>query len=149
MGAQADLNASLSWGLWAPHPADTPEKLAVVESLRQRRVLVYPRPEGLDYVWPDARFCRCVYVGDEPRDQTYARLGPEQKLERERETAAKEREAAAPLTRARQFGWGLGWCARRGPVRPPGQVAASARPASCCLLARNRRRARRAGGRAI
>ena len=48
-------------------------------------------------------------MGDEPRYQTYARLGLEQKLERERETAAKEREAAALLTSARQFGWGLGW----------------------------------------
>lgn len=91
------------------HPADTPEKLAVVVALRQRRVLVYQRPEGLYYVWPDARFCRCLYVGDEPRYQTYVRLGLEQKLERERATAAEEREAAALLASAREFGWGFGW----------------------------------------
>jgi hypothetical protein len=70
-------------------------------------VLVYQRPDGRDYVWPDARFCRCLYVGDEVRYQVYVRLGLEQKLERERETAAEEREAAELFTSARD--WGFGW----------------------------------------
>lgn len=48
-------------------------------------------------------------MGDEPRYQTYVRLGLEQKLERERATAAEEREAAALLASAREFGWGFGW----------------------------------------
>jgi len=89
------------------HPADTPAKLAAVEALRERRVLVYQRPDGRYYVWPDARFCRCLYVGDEVRYQVYVRLGLEQKLERERETVAEEREATALFTSARD--WGFGW----------------------------------------
>jgi hypothetical protein len=43
------------------------------------------------------------YVGDEVRYQVYVRLG----LERERETAAEEREAAELFTSARD--WGFGW----------------------------------------
>ena len=46
-------------------------------------------------------------MGDEARYQAYVRLGLEQKLERERETAAEEREAAALFTSARD--WGFGW----------------------------------------
>ncbi len=46
-------------------------------------------------MWPDARFCRCFYIGSEPQYQEYARLGFEQKLARERQTAAEENEAAS------------------------------------------------------
>jgi len=74
--------------------ADTPEKLASLQAMTQRRILVYTRLGQLYYVWPDARFCRCFYVGSEPQYQEYARLGFEQKLARERQTAAEENEAA-------------------------------------------------------
>jgi hypothetical protein len=57
-------------------------------------------------VWPGARFCRCLYVGDEARYQAYMRLDLEQELEREHETAAEEREAAALFTSA--WDWGSG-----------------------------------------
>jgi hypothetical protein len=75
--------------------ADTPEKLASLQAMTQRRILVYTRLGQLYYVWPDARFCRCFYVGSEPQYQEYARLGFEQKLARERQTAAEENEAAS------------------------------------------------------
>lgn len=85
------------------HPADTPRKLGAVEALRERRVLVYQRRHGRYHVWPDARICRCLYVGDEARYQACVRLDLEQKLERERETAAEEREPAALFTSARDW----------------------------------------------
>ena len=75
--------------------ADTPEKLASLQAMTQRRILVYNRLGQPYYVWPDARFCRCVYIGSEPQYQEYARLGFEQKLARERQTAAEENEAAS------------------------------------------------------
>ena len=46
-------------------------------------------------------------MGDEARYQAYVRLGLEQTLERERETGAEEREAAALSASARD--WGFGW----------------------------------------
>ena len=74
--------------------ADTPEKLASLKAMTQRRILVYTRLGQPYYVWPDARFCRCFYIGSEAQYQEYARLGFEQKLARERQTAAEENEAA-------------------------------------------------------
>lgn len=75
--------------------ADTAEKLASLQALTQRKILVYKRQDRLYFVWPDARFCKCLYLGNEAQYQEYARLGFEQKLERERQTAAWEHEAAA------------------------------------------------------
>ena len=74
--------------------ADTPEKLASLKAMTQRRILVYTRLGQPYYVWPDARFCQCFYIGSEAQYQEYARLGFEQKLARERQTAAEENEAA-------------------------------------------------------
>ena len=75
--------------------ADTPEKLASLQGMTQRRILVYTRLGRPYYVWPDARFCRCFYIGSEAQYQEYARLGFEQRLARERQTAAEENEAAS------------------------------------------------------
>jgi hypothetical protein len=75
--------------------ADTPEKLASLQALTQRKILVYKRQDRLYFVWPDARFCKCLYRGNEAQYQEYARLGFEQKLDRERQTAAWEHEAAS------------------------------------------------------
>jgi hypothetical protein len=75
--------------------ADTPEKLASLQALTQRKVLVYKWQDRLYFAWPDARFCQCLYLGNEAQYQKYTRLGFEQKLERERQTAAWENEAAS------------------------------------------------------
>lgn len=77
--------------------ADTAEKLASLQALTQRKILVYKRQDRLYFVWPDARFCKCLYLGNEAQYQEYARLGFEQKLERERQTAAWEHEATSLL----------------------------------------------------
>ena len=53
----------------------------------------------------DARIC--LYVGDESRYQAYVRLGLEQKTRAGARDAAKQREAAALFTSARD--WGFGW----------------------------------------
>ncbi len=85
--------------------ADTPEKLIALQALTQRKILVYRQPDRLYFVWPDARFCKCLYLGSEAQYQEYTRLGFEQKLARERATAAEEREAAALFERS----WGPWW----------------------------------------
>ena len=85
--------------------ADTPEKLASLQAITQRKVLVYTWLGQPYYVWPDARFCRCFYIGSEPQYQEYARLGFEQKLAQERQTAAEENEAASLFAES----WGPSW----------------------------------------
>lgn len=86
-------------------PADTPEKLASLQALGQRKILIYTWQDRLYFAWPDARFCKCLYLGNEAQYQEYVRLGFEQKLERERLTAAEELEAAALFERS----WGPWW----------------------------------------
>jgi len=85
--------------------ADTPEKLASLQAITQRKVLVYTWLGQPYYVWPDARFCRCFYIGSEPQYQEYARLGFEQKLAQERQTADEENEAASLFAES----WGPSW----------------------------------------
>lgn len=76
-------------------PADTPAKMAHLQTMTQRKILVYKIQDRLVYVWADADVCRCLYVGNEAQFQKYERLGLEQKLGQERRTAAEENEAAS------------------------------------------------------
>jgi len=85
--------------------ADTPEKLVSLQALTQRKILVYKWQDRLYFAWPDARFCKCLYFGNEAQYQQYVRLGFEQKLDRERLTAAKERAAASLF----ESSWGPWW----------------------------------------
>jgi hypothetical protein len=74
--------------------ADTPAKMAHLQTLIQRKILVYKVKERLVYVWADAQMCQCLYIGYETQYQEYARLALDDKLERERRTAVEENEAA-------------------------------------------------------
>ena len=83
--------------------ADTPAKMAHLQTLIQRKILVYNVKERLVYVWADAKLCQCLYIGNETQYQEYAKLALDQKLERERRTAAEEKEAAGLFYQT----WGL------------------------------------------
>jgi hypothetical protein len=74
--------------------ADTPAKMAHLQTMIQRKILVYQVQDRLVYAWADAKLCQCLYLGNEAQFQAYARLAVEQKLEQERRTAAEENEAA-------------------------------------------------------
>jgi hypothetical protein len=83
--------------------ADTPAKMAHLQTLIQRKILVYNVQGRLVYVWADAKLCQCLYIGNETQYQEYAKLALDQKLERERRTAAEEKEAAGLFYQT----WGL------------------------------------------
>lgn len=85
--------------------ADTPAKQAHLQTLIQRKILVYKVRDTLVYVWADAKYCQCLYVGNEAQFQKYERLGFEQKLGQERRTAAEETEAASLFSET----WGAGY----------------------------------------
>ena len=85
--------------------ADTPAKEAHLQTLIQRRILVYKVQDRLVYVWADAKFCQCLYVGNESQFQKYEALGLEQKLRQERQTTADENKAASLFSET----WGLGY----------------------------------------
>jgi hypothetical protein len=85
--------------------ADTPEKLANVQSYPQRKIFPVQREGQLKYVWADAKDCKCMYTGDEANYQSFARLAEQEKIARENYEAAR----AAEEWGAWQPGWGPEW----------------------------------------
>ena len=54
--------------------ADTPEKLADLQTLPARQVFPQIRDGKTTYVYRDPSVCHCLYVGGEPEYQQYERL---------------------------------------------------------------------------
>jgi hypothetical protein len=56
-------------------PADTPEKLANLQAMKQRKVVRRETKDALQFLYADAAVCRCVYVGDEQAYQAISKAG--------------------------------------------------------------------------
>ena len=54
--------------------ADTPERVAELQSLPARQLLLRPQNGAVSYVFSDPVGCHCVYVGGEREYQEYQRL---------------------------------------------------------------------------
>jgi len=80
--------------------ADSPEKLAHLQTLTPQKLVPHTRDGKLYYVYADAEFCKCLYVGDPPAYQKYQQLAVQQKLAQEQMNAAAMNENAA-------MNWGL------------------------------------------
>jgi hypothetical protein len=69
--------------------ADTPEKLASLQVMKQHKVVRRELSNGqLRYLYADATVCRCLYVGDEQAYQQYQKLAVQQ------ENALMDQQAA-------------------------------------------------------
>jgi hypothetical protein len=75
-------------------PADTPERVAELESLPTRKLVSRPQNGAVSYVFSDPVDCPCLYVGGEREYQEYQRL----RLKQER---ADEESMNC---------WGWPWC---------------------------------------
>jgi hypothetical protein len=64
--------------------ADTPEKLADLQTPPARQVLAETRDGKTSYVYRDPSACRCLYVGGEAEYQQYQRLRLEKAIADER-----------------------------------------------------------------
>lgn len=80
--------------------ADTPQKLAKLETLTQRELVAHPTDGGVRYVYADAAGCKCLYAGDEQAYQRYQNLVVQEKI-------AGEQEMTARLNRDAEMDWGL------------------------------------------
>ena len=74
--------------------ADTPGKIADLQTLPARQVLPQTRDGKTSYVYRDPSVCHCLYVGGEPEYQQY------QKLRLQKDIAAEESNPAL------NWGWG-------------------------------------------
>ncbi len=88
--------------------ADTPEKFAHLQRLRQRKLVPHQKDGAVHYVFADASGCRCLYVGNAQTYQRYQALAVQQQI-------AEDQRAAAEMNRDAAMNWTL-W----GPVVFPG-----------------------------
>jgi hypothetical protein len=83
-------------------PADTPDKLASLQAMKQRKVVRRETKDGqLQFLYADAAVCRCLYVGDEQAYQQYQKLAVQQQI------AFADQEAA--LDASLDSPWAYGW----------------------------------------
>jgi hypothetical protein len=66
--------------------ADTPERVAELQSLPPRTLMSRPHNGGVSYVFSDPAGCHCLYVGGDREYQEYQRLrlDKERALEKQR-----------------------------------------------------------------
>ena len=81
--------------------ADTPEKMAHVKSMQQREVVSHIKNGSVYYAYADAKFCKCLYMGNEKNYQEYEKLSIQQ------DTAEMNREASENW--GAWGGWNNGW----------------------------------------
>lgn len=74
--------------------AQTPEQLANVRGMSQRKLIPHTRDGQVMYVYADAGVCQCVYVGTEKNYQEYQKMVYKTELATQQElTAEANREA--------------------------------------------------------
>ena len=76
-------------------PADTPEKLAKLQAMPQRKIFTDEKDGEPVYLYADAEFCQCLYAGRQAQFDRYQRLAFEQKIAQEHVEAAEMNEDAA------------------------------------------------------
>ncbi len=80
--------------------ADTPDKLAHVQTLTQHKLVPHEKDGGVYYVYADATTCKCVYWGNAESYQRYQQLAVQKEIADEQRMAAQMNENAA-------MNWGM------------------------------------------
>ncbi|MFP6564423.1 MAG: hypothetical protein VCC68_08070, partial [Myxococcota bacterium] len=80
--------------------ADTPEKLARLAKLTQRELMPKMKDDSLRYVYADAEYCKCLYVGTEKAYQRYSRYALKQ-------SQVNANLAAAQMNEDASLNWGM------------------------------------------
>ena len=94
------------------HEADTPEKIERVRAEVQRKVIPVQEDGQTYYLYADADFCQCLYVGDEPAFRRFEELMYRKKLERN--SCIDDRLRSTQVEPWREFG-ALGGLCSDGP----------------------------------
>ena len=93
------------------NPADTPEKMARIKSEVQRKVIPVQEEGQTYYLYADADFCQCLYVGDNSAFSRFEGLISMRKIERN--TCIDERLRNSQAEPWREFGELGGLCGDR------------------------------------
>ena len=106
VGAQQTESLLAAAG-FVQHPADTPQKLAKLQSLPQNTIVFAQRKKGNFYIYADAAGCNCAYIGDAAAYQQYQQM-------RVANNIAQMQDTTAMLNQEAAMDWGGAW----GPVVP-------------------------------
>ena len=83
------------------NPANSPSRVAHLQTLTPLKLLPYTRTDGkLLYVYADPKGCNCLYVGDETAYQRYRALAEQRKI-------AQEQMVTAQMNADAAMDWGL------------------------------------------
>ena len=84
--------------------ADTPEKMAKLEKMTQRKLVPHEKDGKTFFVYADALECKCVYAGTQQAHQRFQRLAITQKL-------ANQERMTASMNENASMNWGAwgGW----------------------------------------
>lgn len=93
------------------NPADSPEKMARIRSEVQRKVIPVEEEGQTYYLYADADFCQCLYVGDESAFNRFEDLM--YKRDMERSFCIDDRLRRAQTEPWREFGELGGLCGDR------------------------------------
>ena len=81
-------------------PADTPARLAKLQAMPQRKLFSRTREGEPVYLYADAEFCKCLYLGRQAEYDRYQRLAMEKQI-------AQEQVAAAEMDENAAMDWGM------------------------------------------
>jgi len=104
VGCNEETEQLLSAAGFEAKVADTPEKLAHLQTLDQQALVRHTKDGKNCYVYADAKQ-KCLYVGDEAAYQKFRALQVQMEVADENQMAAMENRAAA----MRWEVWGGGW----------------------------------------
>lgn len=107
-----DIERRLSAAGFQMKLADTPEKMAHLKRLAERRLVPTSRDGNTVFVYADAQSCKCIYVGSQKDYQEYERLSIKQNVADEQRATATEANMAAQTNA--EMNWDM-W----GPWRRP------------------------------
>ncbi len=69
--------------------ADTPQKMAALEGLPQRKLVPQQHEKKVYFYYADATTCKCLYVGSEKSYQKFQKLATERKMAQDYRWAAQ------------------------------------------------------------
>ena len=91
----ADQENLLSASGFEPRPANTPERLAMLQKLPPNRFAMKAHGNSFTYIYPDPIGCGCVYFGDQSDYARYRQTISARQLANDRMLAASEYQDAS------------------------------------------------------
>ncbi|HPD46501.1 MAG TPA: hypothetical protein P5279_08130 [Anaerohalosphaeraceae bacterium] len=72
--------------------AETPQQVEHLESMPQHKLLRHEKDGKPVFIYADAKYCDCMYVGDEAARQRYEKMAVEKQIADEQMMAAEDYE---------------------------------------------------------